>query len=389
MFRHLALRLKGMLRDGVLVAVVLLIASTGFVAYAFPYNDYNYSIDRYRDILTNLNNLEASGTLTDAPDGFLDLLGAQKQALLAVLGAHGTGDVEAEFQARLQFEQAHYDDTQAGYSADSPLDAERRVLFYERLVANQQYYVFDDLRGMPVGYYLASQLFALSPLILFLPACIAFSAAFTSARETRSRRLEKVLPLNNVAVLATDFLAGLIITLGALVVALLPAAAYQFLGDGIGDLTYPVVDIVNNQIVQTTIGGYLLSLLLLVVSGSCFLGALALFVSRFSDSRTVLLLVLVLCVLAPNIPGFLGALSVLHIQSYVPLTYLSITPIIGIVESYANMTQLDGATLTMGLSVLAASAAVASILALLADLVVPCLATMFGAGRVVTGKSDR
>jgi hypothetical protein len=385
MLKHLILRLKSMCREVMLATIVLLVVVASFITYSFPqqYRSYNYSIDFYKDVLTDFGNAESSGALSAMPDDLREYTAAQKKALLDVLAAHNLGDLAAEFDARLRFQQAEYSATLAGYRDESVLSSERRLVLYEQLIAKQQLYLFGDCSKMPASYYLASEILPLFPAMLFLPAAAAFAAAFASARGTKSRSFEKLLPISKASILAADFLAGLIASLVALFLALLPATVFQLVRNGFGDLSYPVVDIVNNQLMVTTVGSYLGSLLILTVAGYCFLGAVALLVSRFSDSRVLLLLLQLLCAFTASVSMYLQLVTEWGVAEYLPLTYFSITPIIGMVTSGENMTQIDSATLPMGLLVLGFSAAVTVALAIVAEKAVPFLAAILGTGGVV------
>ena len=385
MFKHLILRLKAMWREPLLIVTILLVVAASFVSYSFPQQGrgYNYSIDFYKNALTEFGTVGSSGFLGSMPEDLREQIAIQKQALIDVLMAHSSNNVQLEFDARLRFQQAEYNMALAGYSSESVISSERRKIFYEQLINKQQFYLAGDSGKMPATYYLAAEVLPLSPAILFLTAAAAFAVAFTSARRTKSRSFEQLLPISRPYVLAADFLAGLIVALGALLLALLPATVFQCVHNGMGNLSYPVVDIVNNQLVVTTIGGYLSSLLTLVVIGYCFLGAVALLVSRFSDSRVMLLLLLLLCAFAANVPMYLQLVTDWKIAEYLPLTYLSVTPIIGIVASWENMTQIDNATFSMGMTVLGVSTAVTVALAAFADKITPALAPLFGSARVV------
>jgi hypothetical protein len=388
MLEHLILRLKAMSRETMLLVAILLVVAASFIPYSFPQQSkgYNYSITFYKDALTNIGSAEGSGFFQGAPADLLAYTAAQKQAGIDILVAHASGDAMAEFDARLRFQQAEYSETLAGYSTESVISSERKLAFYEQLIEKQQFYLFSNCSEMPSSYYLASEILSLSPALLFFPATVALVSAFASAGGTRSREFERLVPVSGAAILAADFLAGLIASLSALLLALLPITVFQTVRNGFGDLTYPVVDIVNSHVMITTVGGYLWSLLVLVVAGYCFLGTIALLVSRFSDSRMILLFILLLSALAGSLPMYLQLASGWRVIEFLPWTYFTITPVIGIVASYENTAQIAGTTLPMGLMVLGISTVVTVALAAIAEKAVPFLATLFGAGRVVKGR---
>jgi hypothetical protein len=385
LFKH---KIVGLIKSRLLIGIIVLLAISSSVVHLFPqfnaYLNWNYSIENYRYTLANLSEANASDVFHEAPIEFRNNLDLERQYLMEIIIANTNGDSKAEFEARLEYERINNKMVHSGNSTELPISADRRLVFYEQLVANEQFYVFSSIDEMTASYYIASQSYILSPFMLFVPACVVYAVVFSSAQGTRSKRVESILPMNNLAVMLINLVVGIIGTLSILVLSLLPVAIYHTVCNGFGDLSYPVLDIVNNAIVQTTVGGFLLKLLSLVIMGSCFIGTVAMLISTFTDNRTVMLLILCICGFLPNTSGTLYPLANSALGVYNPLVYLSIHPVIGLVYSMENPYQLVGTTFSRGTIVLISSTVILFMVSLALDKLIPQIKTLFGAARATT-----
>jgi hypothetical protein len=121
----------------------------------------------------------------------------------------------------------------------------------------------------------------------------------------------------------------------------------QAASNGIGSLSYPVVDILEGQIHTNSLGGYLAQYFTLAFLINLFVGTLLLFVSRFLDNRVALVIVAFVTGFIPTLPfyfqGSMALRSVLHV---LPTTYFDIFPAIGQATAYATDSSIGNAAIT-------------------------------------------
>jgi hypothetical protein len=385
MASHLLLRLKSMLRDRILLAVTLLVALGSLSPLASAFDDgrsYSWGIDSYRDRRMSLLAVEHD-VRASAPPEFIALYDAEVQALTEVLQAHASHDAQGEFMARLGLARADLDMSLAGYSTMEPIIAEGRVAFYQQLIERGIYGLPLTVSAQPASFYLASLLSTGPPAALYIPAAASFAVAFASSANSRSRRLEDIVPQSSFWVLCADFLAGMAATAFILLASLMPAFMLQMARNGLGDLGFPVVNVIDGNLAVATVGGYLGSLSLLVLLGSCFVGSLGLLLSRIIDSRTVMLLALMLFIYAVNGSRYYAFVETSDVEALLPMTYLSVPSIIGVVSPSPYISSFAGVGLPLGAAVLLASTALTAAMSPLSNLVAQAASLLSGSPRVV------
>jgi hypothetical protein len=121
----------------------------------------------------------------------------------------------------------------------------------------------------------------------------------------------------------------------------------QAASNGIGSLSYPVVDILEGQIHTNSLGGYLGHYFTLVFLINLFVGSLLLFASRFFDNRVVLVIVAFVTGFIPTLPFyFQGSMALRAVLHVLPMTYFNIFPAIGQATAYATDSSIGNAAIT-------------------------------------------
>jgi hypothetical protein len=352
---------KRVVREKALYVAVVLLALF-MVYFMFPQNRYemelvvdgntfargNYSIEQYRQRYSNLLNNLFSGTYEGAPERFFDLLHSEEEALADIIRFDDEKNDAAKFEAMLRYAQVQLEQVEAGYLGGlTPLECEATIERIRQHIDTNTYVIYENPDEMPALNSLAYHMGSISTLLLFLPAVIIFSGLLSSARASRTRQFESLVPLGSTKMLLSHLLIAWLISCVAVLLVFAPAFVMKAASSGIGSPNYPVVDIVEGQIHTNSLGGYLARYFTLAFLINLFVGSLLLFVSRFFDNRAALVIVAFVMGFIPTLPFyFQGGMELRSVLHLLPTTYFSIFSVIGQATAYVTNSSIGNAAIT-------------------------------------------
>jgi hypothetical protein len=351
---------KRVVREKALYVTMVLLALF-MIYFMFPQNQYemvvvdsdgitlhNYTIESYRQQYSDRLNSLFSDTNEGMPEHRLDLINREVDALGDIVKFDGEKNDEAKFEAMLRHTQVELELVEARYRVGPTLlECEAAIERIRLHIDTHTYVIYENPDEMPALNSLAYHMRNMSTLLLFLPAVVVFSGLLNSARASRTRQFEFLVPLGTAKMLLSHLLIAWLISCAAVLLVFTPAVIMKVVTNGIGSLTYPVVDILEGQIHTNSLGGYLAQYFALAFLINLFVGSLLLFVSRFLDSRVVLVIAAFVMGVIPTLPfyfqGSMALRSVLHV---LPTTYFDIFSAIGQATGFLTESSIGNAAIT-------------------------------------------
>jgi len=353
MIVYIRLRLRALLKERTVLLLLIILAISAFLPTRIETYNY-YDIEYYKDLQSYLLESDAANAYDTAPDALKLLVNREKQLLRDIVSSNRTGDRQTELESMLGYELVLLDNIRAGWLIGTSEEIhETKARFLTRLLESGHYDIYSAPSEMPSSYYAAACLLYLPSFLLFLPAVVVFSLIVTVRRGSEQNWLEKSIPLTHFKLVAANIFVGLLGTLAVHLLAVLPVLVYSTLRNGFGYLDYPVVDYRNGGICDTTVGGFLASFCSLIALGSLFIGMIACLVSRFSGSRTSVVVILAVLVVLPGTSQFIDIATKSDYANLIPLTYLNYEPVIGNVSHYPSLSKMN-VTILSGVGVLSA-----------------------------------
>ncbi|MDR1421461.1 MAG: hypothetical protein LBI64_01170 [Coriobacteriales bacterium] len=335
--------LRRVLLDKALYATIALLAVMLFVPLFFPpvYQYPYFDVQFYRDANRMALESQISGAFESAPEDLREMNFERLDALGAIVAADKASDDEAKLEAMLSFEQCEMQAIERGYAFNySRQHILWKIVFLEALLESENYQIYETADMMPAPYYLASLPKDMPWLLWFLPAIVVFSRLFSSAQSSRSRSFDALVPIPACLPFLSRLFSGLLVSLTALGLAVLPVFVWVAAHNGLGNLSYPVIDMPHGALIFSTLGTYLTQSFALITAGSLLIGAVILLVSCFTDTRLSMAVITLILVLVSYLSVYQQLVdspsSLLHL---LPTSYFNFTDIIGITAAYYTVDQ--------------------------------------------------
>lgn len=301
--------------------------------------------------------LESSG-LDQLPD-----LHASVEREVAALDAALSSKTTREYcQHMVDYVTVQIEQLQSGY-LDGPtswgLDAE--LCFYRSLAQEENPQIFASTADMP-GLMYVSFVFARGVTFVWTAIPLASMALLllSSCRE----KLLGVAPVSRMTFGLTSWALAVLVGVLGLLAAFLPSFLLASMAHGIGELSYPIVFTMHEQVVQMTLGTLLMRQLALYVLASAFLAATELFVYSLTK-RPAIAVVFAFAVSAMTIVSAHAGLSgeadeARAFLAALPTTYLDFGSVAGYPLFFfeQQIPAIEGTSFSRGVATLSVGAAV-------------------------------
>lgn len=357
--------LKTCLQDRATLAILVLVQILLLLPALMGYptlSDQAIGQEQARQTRDILSSSVSSGAYDSAPDDLRDINTRELSALGEATSAPYPS--KAFFDAYARYYDIELESVKAGYSEPDPSLYARSELIH-RLAQLENPKVYDTAAEMPATYYLAFVLGLMPGIVPLLPIALL---AGVSQRRPATRSLERAAPIHRAKKRATALGAALILTLAVLALELAPATLLALVRNGLGNLAYPVVQIVDGNVASTTVGEVLAKDMALIMGAALVTTALAATAEAILP-RCGLGLSLALLV-APLLPLYASRETEWQkIARHLPSSYLSCGSVVGM-PVYANgldIRVISGTTWELGCATLLAFAAALVLAALLVD----------------------
>lgn len=262
----------------------------------------------------------------------------------------------AEYEAfNAQVERAQYENRTLVGDYSDVLRSEGTAWLYARMTELENTAVYSVSTALPTLNYLLYALSGLPYFTWYIPLLVAVAGC---AREREADSLLACAPMNQGTSTFGMFWVLLAFSLTSLFACWLPAAAWTFICNGIGDPRYPIAFVTNDTLVTSTIAIALLKWLAGFTAETalfCLLAAacLTIGISHIGQALTVVVLAL------PLLPGYLTGSIPEWLLKYLPSTFLEGIRYSGVPGISAYLIESGpGCTLTAGLLTIAACALV-------------------------------
>lgn len=307
---------------------------------------YNFSREHARDTLDALSSVSYEG----APQELLNSIQQERNALLDALSSKD----DAEYLAKLA---DYYDliiqEYDAGYVDGDRLNYVYLASYARELSQESDVNLYDSLQEEPALYYLVNAYTILPGVLWLIPAALA---VLEVAKEMGSLQIVGNLPGSKIRWFIDAWLSATTLALLELLVALVPAFIIVGIRNGIGSVSYPVLLLQGNSLVQSSIGGQLLGILLLSLSGFLFLTCVGCALALILSNASLAVILPALLSLVPSVPNMLSANAPsVGRAPWLPLGYLRIAEIVGRPQYAIGEDYMTGGRLTVsgGVSALA------------------------------------
>ena len=308
-------------------------------------------------------NMEAGVYDTMPPE----VLERQREDISIMLRATTTDDPHEYARLRADLVENDLEAFDAGnLSGSTRMELESKHRFFTLLSEQADARIYLSYREMPALYYLASA-YTTVPLIVWVLPAIMMTASLT--RAVRGKTLLAQAPLGRVVSCAAQALV--LVTLGIASIALIALVpfAVTLLANGLGEATYPIVNVLGESqvaIAEATVGHVVLRMLLMLSALAAFSVALAHAVSRIVPRRAAALGPVLACVLLamPLVEAYLQMGSLAPevapqapspladaLAPYNPLTYIDeCAQVAGYANYWPHQVLLHDERLTIGLA---------------------------------------
>lgn len=345
----------------VLVLVQILLLLPALMGYP-TLSDQAIGQEQARQTREILSTSTANGVYDSAPADLKDINARE----LTVLGEAASTPYPSRdfFDAYARYYDIELESVKAGYSEPDPSLYARSELIH-RLAQLENPEVYDTAAEMSATYYLAFVLGLMPGIVPLLPIALLAGA---SQRRLATRSLEQATPIHRAKKRTTALGVALALALAALALELAPATLLALVRNGLGNLAYPVVQIVDGNVASTTVGEVLAKDMALIMGAALVTTALAATAEAILPSCGLGLSLALL--LAPLLPLYASRETEWQkIARHLPSSYLSCGSVVGM-PVYANgldIRVISGTTWELGCATLLAFAAALVLAALLVD----------------------
>ena len=166
---------------------------------------------------------------------------------------------------------------------------ESQYRFFTLLSEQKDPRIFETYREAPALFYFAA---AYSSLPLVMWALPSVTAAMLLNRAVRGKRLLAQAPLGRLAAFAGQALVLVLLTAGSILLISLPALLVPLLVNGMGEATYPVVNVLGQSeaaVLESSVGQVVPRALLMLIVAALFAVLIAHTISRLMPSRAMAL----------------------------------------------------------------------------------------------------
>ena len=319
MLRYMKALATIILKNPLLWAVTLLCATMVALPAAkgdgiFPGNYLSretFARDQLEAMRANMETAERDGVPEEVQDEWREQISLMTRAV--------TAKTEREyFEIRAEMAERDAAQTRAGtLSGSTAEELDSQALFFKRMAALPNPVLYETCAEAPATWYLSYESLG-QPLILWmLPALVAAASAVDAMR---GKRLLAQAPVSWEA----RFVAQLVLLVALFLILLfaicLPAFALQTVRAGVGDLSYPVVQLMGGAQFDETVGSVLLRELAAYAAVSLLIASISLAgacVLRGSAALTGIILAAMLCA-APLVSSYMQMGSVSYYASTEP-----------------------------------------------------------------------
>ncbi len=341
--------LRACLRDRAILAALVasqLMLLLPMVA-AYPMTEEAICRDRAVEML-GVTQSELASYKESFPAELLDYTEQQHQHYSdAVAAAYPSKEYFAAMAAAKHVEDAEW---RAGYLTGDLFYAASAELF-DGLARLDDPAVYHSAAELPAIQYLSLTLGVMPAACTLLPSLVAASRVVA---RLRGRRLLACAPVGRPARWAGAALAGIALTLGCLLATVLPAALVALIKNGAGDPSYPLVSIVDGEVVESTAGLAVAKDMALLALADIAAALLMCLVGRAGTAAA--LSIGVAAMLVSLLPFYsLNTMPWAGIGAWLPTSYLRLDQVVGHL-TYANGVDISafaGATPARGFAVLA------------------------------------
>lgn len=357
--------LKTCLQDRATLAVLVLVQILLLLPALMGYptlSDQAIGQEQARQTRDILSSSVSSGAYDSAPDDLKDINTRELSALGEATSAPYPS--KAFFDAYARYYDIELESVKAGYS-EPDLSLYARSELIHRLAQLENPEAYDTAAEMSATYYLAFVLGLMPGIVPLLPIALLAGA---SQRRLATRSLEQAAPIHRAKKRTTALGVALALALAVLALELAPATLLALVRNGLGNLAYPVVQVVDGNVASTTVGEVLAKDMALIMGAALVTTALAATAEAILP-RCGLGLSLALLV-APLLPLYASRETEWQkIASHLPSSYLSCGSVVGM-PVYANgldIRVISGTTWELGCATLLAFAAALVLATLLVD----------------------
>lgn len=281
---------------------------------------YNFSREHARDTLDMISSVSYEG----APQELLDSTQQERSTLIDALSSNEDAGYLSKLADYYDIVIQEYD---AGYVDGDRLDYVYLATYARALSQEGDVKLYDSLQEEPALYYLVNAYAILPGVLWLLPAALA---VLEVAKEMGGCQIVGNLPGSRLRWFVDAWLSATILASLEFLAALIPAFIIAGARNGIGSFSYPILLLQGNDLVQSTIGKQLLSVLLLNLFGFLFLTCIGCALALVLPNASLAVIAPALLSLTPSVPNMLSANAPFAGRApWLPLGYLRIAEIVG------------------------------------------------------------
>lgn len=317
------------------------------MAVGYPMTEETLSRDRAKEMLGITKNLRSTYG-SELPAELAEYNERQRRHYAdAVDAAYPSQEY---FAAMAAAQNVEIEEWQAGYRTGGIYDVARAKLL-EALAEYDEPKVYRDAAQLPAVEYLALALGVMPAACTLLPSLLG--AARVVSR-LRGRRFLACAPVGRLARWAGAALASIALSLACLLATALPATLVAGIRNGMGDPSYPLVTIMADEVVASTVGAAVAQDMALLALGAIGIALLMCLIGRTGPGAT--LAAGIAATVAPLLPFYsLASMPWAAIGTWLPTSYLRLDQVVGHL-TYANgldIAAFPQATPGRGIAVLA------------------------------------
>lgn len=355
-------------KSGVALVALLVMTAVSLLP-AFPQNAIvlfsGETPGYYQELYTEQQAYIEAGIINDMPEHLREITRRQTTALESIANASSS----QEYYSGI----AQYTETLVEtFDSGNLVGTDRQTLIAEKelysalskLEDSKLYHDTSVLPALPYACYVFAQM---SSIVWLAPPLLL--AAFTQAADRRPHLMGSA-PVSHSSRVAAMLAVPSLLSPILLIAAFLPVFLFRGVQTGFGSLSYPVVFVQNEAVIQMTVGTTLLCQLALYVCACVFISSITLLITQASQRVAFSLAIATCLCLLPTMGTYFDALHVNDISGYLrtflPITYLSFGHITGYPGAFPSLDLLPfkGASFQMGVIILVVSAALSVLLAL-------------------------
>ncbi|MDR2957047.1 MAG: hypothetical protein LBU61_02545 [Coriobacteriales bacterium] len=299
------------------------------ITFQYTFSELYFNDSGY--VVSYIPEMVDSGLIDSIPEDLRARALEENDAWVALETAKQNRDDKGHLEAVIRLEKIRIANIKQGYSSEkNPFYNQFKLAFLEGLYDRGIYDIYEVPCEMPGVCFVPWSISKTPYYLWMIPAALIYSAIFSSARRSRSRQLDSLLPINLVVLSILRLVTGPLVSLVTILLSLIPAFIWATVSNGIGRLDYSVATVVKNQIVICEAGQYLLMWVLLVTLACLFVGTIVLLTTRFSDRRMIAIVSAAVVVLIPSLSSYFAVNpNRLSFMNFLPTSYFDFTQVIG------------------------------------------------------------